>query len=290
MKAMKRLAAAGFVLLLLTACGGRQKDAKIQILSTQSDSLTLAVAEKDSILNEALFTLSDVSGTLDEIKRRQHIVTTASEDAELTKESRSKIKEDLEAINALLQKNREAIARLQGVSRKLRDANVQVDGLEKLVSELNRQIEERDAEIASLIEQVSKLNIRVETLTQNVTELSQHKAELEGTVEAQSDALNTAYYIVGPEKELLAKGILTKKGAIGRTLAVNPDLNKDLLTRIDIRNVDRIEIGGRKATVVGSYPSASYRLITRDKVAEALVIRDKDAFWGNSRILVIAYK
>ena len=287
---MKRLAAAGFALLLLTACGGRQKDARIQDLSSQSDSLALAVAEKDSILNDALFTLSDVSGTLDEIKRRQHIVTSTSENAELSKESKAKIKEDLEAINALLQKNRAAIARLQGVSQKLKDANVQVDGLEKLVAELNKQIEERDAEIASLIEQVGKLNIQVESLTQNVTELSQHKAELENTVETQSDALNTAYYIVGPEKELLAKGILTKKGAIGRTLIVNPDLNKDLLTRIDIRQVDRIEIGGKKATVIGSYPAASYRLITKDKVAEALTIQDKDAFWGNSRILVIAYK
>ena len=82
--------------------------------------------------------------------------------------------------------------------------------MEKLIAQLRQQVETKDQEIVMLKNnleqmhvQVAELHEQVSGLNTQVTGLSEAKASLEGEVKGQTDILNTAYYIVGSEKELL---------------------------------------------------------------------------------------
>ena len=149
---------------------------------------------------------------------------------------------------------------------------------------LKNNLEQMHVQVAELHEQVSGLNTQV-------TGLSEAKASLEGEVKGQTDILNTAYYIVGSEKELLAKEIVYKSGFIGRTLKINESRSLDSFTKVNIRHFDSVVIGQKKVTLVSSHPAGSYEFVQDEKgVYESLIIKDKRKFWEYSKVLVISYK
>ena len=55
--------------------------------------------------------------------------------------------------------------------------------------------------------------------------------------------------------------------------------------------IERIPIGKNRVRIVTIHPETSYILIKGDNnQIEELVITDKDAFWQNSRMLVISHR
>ncbi|MDE6070904.1 MAG: hypothetical protein K2F92_08615 [Alistipes sp.] len=62
-------------------------------------------------------------------------------------------------------------------------------------------------------------------------------------------------------------------------------------TRADARTLERIPIGHAKVRIVTSHPENSYMLVKDSKeVVDELVITDGEAFWKNSKILVVSHK
>ncbi|MEG1635579.1 MAG: hypothetical protein RR388_08135, partial [Rikenellaceae bacterium] len=211
---------------------------------------------------------------------------------EVGKTSKEQIKEDLEMISKLLDQKKEAFAKLSKATSQLKSANMKIDGLNKLIEQLKEELADRDKTINSMLANIDNLKEQVRMLSQDVERVNRDNAQLDKVLTETTDNLNTAYYIVGNEKELVSVGILQKKGGIARTLVVNPNVDKSKLVKIDIRNLDRIEIKGKKVEIVGSFPSSAYTLIEGEgrKAVEALVINDKTDFWKNSKVLVISYK
>ena len=284
-----------FVLLLLASCTGGQKTER---LTSQNDSLAVAVAQKDSVLNEVFSSLSTVTENLNAIKSRENIINENIDKGEIPKGTTTQINEDIEAINQLLIANRQTIARLQQSADQLKKANVKIGSFEKLIAQLNAQIESKDQEIKILKQNLENMHVQVAELTEQVSGLNTHvsgltaeKPSLEGEVKSQNNILNTGYYIVGSEKELLSKENVYKSGFIGRTMKINENRSLDSFTQVDIRNFDDVKIGHKKATLVSSHPAGSYEFVMNDSgVFESLVIKDKSKFWEYSKVLVISYK
>ena len=167
-----------------------------------------------------------------------------------------------------------------------------------MIAQLNAQIESKDQEIKILKQNLEHMHVQVAELTEQVSGLNTQvsgltaeKTSLEGEVKTQNNILNTGYYIVGSEKELLSKEIVYKSGFIGRTLKINENRSLDSFTQVDIRNFDDVKIGHKKATLVSSHPAGSYEFVMNDSgVFESLVIKDKSKFWEYSKVLVISYK
>ena len=284
-----------FALLLLASCTGGQKTER---LTSQNDSLAVVVAQKDSVLNEVFSSLSIVTENLNAIKSRENIINENIDKGEIPKGTTTQINEDIEAINQLLIANRQTIARLQQSADQLTKANVKIGSFEKLIAQLNAQIESKDQEIKILKQNLENMHVQVAELTEQVSGLNTQvsgltaeKTSLEGEVKTQNNILNTGYYIVGSEKELLSKEIVYKSGFIGRTLKINENRSLDSFTQVDIRNFDDVKIGHKKATLVSSHPAGSYEFVMNDSgVFESLVIKDKSKFWEYSKVLVISYK
>lgn len=135
------------------------------------------------------------------------------------------------------------------------------------------------------------LQIEVAELKDLNAALSGQNMQLESTVAQQTQELNTVYYIVGQERELTKRGIVDKKGFIGRTAVVGKDANMKAFTKSDLRQLDRIAIGKKGVKLVSSHPADSYVLVMGDKnTVTELVISDKNAFWSTSKVLVVAYR
>ncbi len=108
-------------------------------------------------------------------------------------------------------------------------------------------------------------------------------------IEEKTAELNTAYFIIGTIKELKEKNIIKREGFLGTAKDVNSDIDKSLMTKVDITKVTSIPIMKKKATVISTHPASSYK-IEGEKSADNLVILNQAEFWSLSKVLVISVK
>ena len=282
-------------LLPLVACVSKKSAPQLQ---DDRDSLAMVVAAKDSIIGDVFSSLNDIAENLSVIKTRENLISTKVDGGEIRKEATVQISQDIAQIDQLLQTNRQTIARLEQSAAQLRKANIKIAGLEKLIKQLEGQVETQDREIASLRKTLAQRNIeiadlhtKVEAYGSAVNELAADKNKLEGEVKTTTDLLNVAYYIIGAEKDLIAKEIVYKSGFIGRTLKINENRSLDSFIQVDARTFDEVIIGKKKATLVSSHPEGSYEFVMNgDNIYSSLIIKDKNKFWEYSKVLVISYK
>lgn len=277
-----------YLLLLMIpvffACG-REAKKQAEELQSKTDSLMSQTMQKDEAINEFIRSINEIQGTLDTIKMKENIINlTTDRGEELKLSAKDQIKNDIQTIYSLMEKNKQTIAFL---SKKLKNANMKVDELNKMVERLNRDIASKAAEIEDLRTKLAKLNtsfemanLKIDTLSRTVRDQDTRISSQSQTIAEQDEALNTAYYVIGTNKELKNNGVIKS----GEVLA---DFNKELFTRIDIRKTTEIPILSKKAKILSSHPSSAYKFSGDKKVIQALQILDYKSFWSNSRYLVI---
>jgi len=275
------------VLLLIPAflACGREAKKKAEELQSRTDSLMTQTMQKDEAINEFIRSINDIQGTLDTIKQKENIINlTTDRGGELKLSAKDQIKSDIQTIYSLMQKNRETI---NALSKKLKSSNLKVSELNKMVDRLNKELADKAAEIEDLRNKLARLNasfelanLKIDTLSRTVKEQGAQISNQSQTIADQDEALNTAYYVIGTNKELKKSGIIKS----GEILA---DFNKELFTKVDMRKVTEISILSKKAKIISNHPSSSYKFVGDKKVIQSLQILDYKAFWSNSRYLVI---
>ncbi len=270
---------------VLFACGRAAKK-EAEAMKAKNDSLMSQTMQKDEAINEFIATVNDIQGSLDTIKMKENIINlSTNKSGELKMSAKDQIKTDITSIYMLMEKNKKEISDL---NRKLRSSNMKVTELKKLVDRLQKDVNDRDIEITTLRDKLAKLNItieeanlRLDTLTKVVKTQSGKLNEQQQTLAQQEAALNTAYYVIGTEKDLI------KNGIIGKNDKLLSDFNKALFTKVDIRKLTEVSILSKKARVISNHPTASYKLVGDKKIIQSLQITDYKAFWSNVRYLVI---
>jgi chromosome segregation ATPase len=276
-----------FLLLLIPvffACG-RAAEKKALELQSKTDSLMSQTMQKDEAINEFIRSINDIQGTLDTIKQKENIINlTTDRGGEMKLSAKDQIKNDIQTIYGLMQKNKESI---NALSKKLKNSNMKVDELNKMVERLNKDLADKASQIEDLRNKLSKLNasfemanLKIDTLSRTVKDQGSQINNQSQTIASQDEALNTAYYVIGTNKELKKNGVIKS----GEVLA---DFNKELFTKIDVRKVTEISILSKKAKIISSHPTSAYKFTGDKKVIQALQILDYKAFWSNSKYLVI---
>ncbi len=278
------------VIFSTTGCNRKE----IARLKARNDSLMMAGSSKDANLVEFVDAFNAIQSNLDSIKQKEQIIDkTVKGGFEVKGDRKEQIQSDINYIYSLLQKNRLLVADL---SSRLKKSNKHVAELEKMIENLNKQIAEKDGEIATLKDELNKMNIKVQnlnnevtTLNTNVSNLSNENKEKQKVIEDKTAELNTAYFIIGTVKELKDKGVIKSEGFLGTAKDVNSNIDKSLMTKVDITKVNSIPIMKKKATVISTHPASSYK-IEGDKTAENLVILNPTEFWSLSKVLVISVR
>lgn len=283
----KYFVVAAVVLSALTSCIRKQV---VLDMADQCDSLSGVVSEKDSLISLVFEDIHAIAGNLAEIKMRENLITIP-EDGEGTVRPIQQINSDIAAIDRLLQENRTKIASLQHAAGQLRKANIKVGALEKIIVDMEDQLTKKTAEVEALRGELTEREQEVEQLLGRLAEGEAAAAKLGEENLSLESRLNTVYYIVGSERELLDAQIINKEGFIGRTLTVNRNGAMESFTQADARLLSEIPVGWKKATVVTTHPQGSYELVTgNDKRVEKLVITDPVRFWESSKVLIISGK
>jgi hypothetical protein len=277
------------ILLLIPAflACGRAAKKEAEALKARNDSLMAQTVQKDEAINEFIKSVNDVQQMLDTIKMKENLInlTTGQSGGELKVSAKEQIKSDITSIYSLLLKNKHQLSVL---TRQLKASGMKVTELQVMVARLTKDIAEKNAELESLRAKLAKMdivvetaNLKLDTLT-NIVKLQTNQINNQSqTISDQDVAINTAYYIIGTDKEL------TKNGVIGKGDRILGDFNKNLFTKIDIRKVTQISILSKKAKVLSNHPTTSYKLIGDKKIIQALEITDYKTFWSNVKYLVI---
>ncbi|WP_291722843.1 hypothetical protein [Bernardetia sp.] len=196
------------------------------------------------------------------------------------------IDEGMQQIERQMQANRAKVAELE---RKLKESGQQNSALANTIAMLKRSIEDKDAEITQMRGQIAQLETEVEgwksRYSGKIDELDSTNVVLEDT----RTMANTAYYVVGTEKELKDKNIIIndKKGfePDGRT--------KSNFTAIDIRTTSSIVIGStsdvkaKKVKLLPLRPSNSYRIEERGGNVY-LEITNSEKFWESKYLAILS--
>lgn len=288
---MKRLwPAAMLVLPLAVACTSAKERARADSaqalasqqkvlmakLEAQKDSLTQVVNDADGFIAKVDSTVSKVKG-LPKGKRK--------------KNSESPIEDQLNARKEMLKRVSALVERAQETAKELADAKKREEELKSDNEKLKAQVDAdalRIAELSSQIDQqaqtIAIMQAKVDTLDMTVNELRATQSK--------------AYYVIGNEDVLIKKGIIVKEGGanlliarVGRTLVPARNLDREMFTAIDVRNVHEISVPDT---------SRRYQIVSRQSLDDAdapdrdgpsfrgnLKIKDSDKFWAPSKYLII---
>ncbi|WP_375559513.1 hypothetical protein ACE193_17485 [Bernardetia sp. OM2101] len=196
------------------------------------------------------------------------------------------IDQGMQQIERQMQANRAKVAELE---RKLKESGQQNSALANTVAMLKRSLEDKEAEITQMRGRIADLEGEVEgwksRYSGKIDELDSTNVVLEDT----RTVANTAYYVVGTEKELKDKDIIIndKKG-------FEPDGRaKSKFTAIDIRTVNSIVIGSasdvkaKKVKLLPSRPSGSFRIEERGGNVY-LEITNSEKFWETKYLAILS--
>jgi DNA repair exonuclease SbcCD ATPase subunit len=272
------LAILSFIVISCKESKEEEKNPLADSLMNVNSELSGKLNEKEVALMEFIESFNEIQENLNAIKEKEKIITKNTSGENVSK--KEQIKEDIQTIYDLMQKNK---ARINALSEKLKNSNLKIEGLQKMIANLEKTIQEKDNEIEQLKSKLEAMHIEITNLTANLNEIQKENQEKE-------EKLKTAYYVIGTEKELKEKNIISKTGGfigIGKSTTVKSDFNKEYFTEIRIDNVNEITIGGKKCKIVTTHPSSSYEMVMNGKVAEKLVIKNAQDFWSVSKYLVI---
>jgi chromosome segregation ATPase len=283
MKKIKILAAAFFLSLCsltFTNCNDEENKGNplADSLKNANGALTGQLNEKEAALQEFIESFNEIQENLTAIKEKEKIVTTASKGGDV-KSRQGQIQEDIQSIYDLMEKNKNRIGSL---TQKLKQSNLKISGMEKMIENLQNSINQKDVEIAELKTRLEGLNVELANLNTNYKNVEEDR-------NAKHEALNTAYYAIGTKKELIEKKVISKEGGfigLGKTTKVSQDFNREYFTKINTEQTNTINIGAKKAKVLTTHPSGSYKLIG-EKPVEKLEITNAAEFWSASKYLVI---
>ena len=249
-------------------------------LKNVTQNLSGQVVAKDSAIFGFIRAFNEIQDNLDVIKDKEKLLTTSSQSGELDQDQKEKIISDIQAIYDLMVKNKQ---KLGSMNKKLKKANLKIAEFQEMIERLNNQIAEKDGEISELKAQLEKLNVELSEVTMN------YEAAQE-MLEEKTGKLNKAFYAFGTSKQLIKQGVLTKEvGFIGRGKAekLKDNFNKSYFTSIDVTETTSIPLACKKAKLVTTHPSDSYKFDGADGKVEKLVITNPEEFWSASKYMVI---
>jgi hypothetical protein len=242
-------------------------------LSAERDSLVLEVAATGKLL-------TDIQAELDQLP--PVAVTVAGSESRAAETSADLRRVTLERVRATTARLKAAETRLGTTERRLARISIARDSLKTELTALGAVLEEQKAAVAAL-------TLRLADVTAENNNLADHLYQV-------AHQQNTAYYVVGTRKELLAKGVLVEDGhrsfpLVGkRDVTPARDLPLSEFTSIDRSNDLELALPD---------PSRRYRIVSRQNTAHlvsaegngvvrgAIQIASPDGFWEGSKYLIV---
>ena len=262
---------------------------EVEALKVENQKLMSQAQQKDSAYSQLFESLNQIEQNLSLIRNKQKLIQESTRTGvEMKVDVRQKIAENIKAINDLMARNRGMV---NSLNEKMKGMNMEIEGFKQSVESLTATVTQKETEIADLKTKLTAMNFTVETLNARIDTMRTINQEKDVKIAGQIEVMNTAYYVFGTSKELLAKGVITKEGGfigINTSIKMKQDFDESAFKKIDIRELDIVEVQGKKIKIVSTHPAGSYRIETNAKgEVERIQITNPTKFWSVSKYLVV---
>lgn len=260
----------------------------LNLMEAQKTTLTDKVTARDSEIIEWITTFDEIEKNIAMIKEKGKIISVNSSNAEISKDKKVQVLEDIKYINTLLDQNRNKIASL---TAQLTKSGGAMKVLQKKIDELELTMKQNESEISELKTSLVNKNFEVDQLNIQMTVLQDTMAKMDNKITNQTYELNKAFYVCGTFKELKAKGLLTKEGGfigLGKTKSLTGNFADSVFKQIDLKETNSIPVSAKSAKLISEHPSGSYELLRdNDKKVVSIEIKDPALFWKISKYAVV---
>lgn len=230
--------------------------------------------------------VQSVDSSFEAIRESQNLLSMVPVDGEGSQSVKQRVEENISMISNLLADNNARIAELE---EKINESDLKNTKLQKTINRLKRDLKAKNEEITKLYKDLEAKNFKIDSLLVENQMVGQRAAELtalsetqQAQLQAQDQALHTAYFFMGTRKELKANDINVKDRDSG--------YRTSLFTPIDVRTFDRLETGSKSAKILTKHPENSYELVRDENKIYTLVIKNPENFWNASKYLIIQIK
>jgi hypothetical protein len=300
---MRKMIAGLAAVLTLAACDKSKDELELKVAELQ-----VVNAQKDSLIQEVMSTtqfVGDLTADLAAVKALNAGKPVASEASELEGKTpaqmRATVRERVKELATRLTESETRLsqsrARVQALSGSNADMQKQLAVYDSTINSLRVVIESQKTEIAGLSDQVlglQKSNVSLAALRDTLTT---QRDQLTSTVSTMTKEENKAYYVIGTQKDLLAKGILAKTGGflgIGTTVTPARGLQAQDFTEIDRMRDSAITLpkADKKYAIV-SHQDVKYLAMPPDKhneLTQAVKVASPEQFWASSKFLIVVEK
>jgi len=278
---MKKILIALSIASLLFSCNRMSED-QIKKLEAQRDSLAKSTESRDSSINQFLLAFNEIEGTLNDIKEKEKIVNISAP-GELSQSQKDQIQSDILEMYKKIKFYKSKMAKMQ---KKFKSMDIKIGQMKKMITRLEATIKEKDAEIDALRIKLTGMNIVADSLFKNIDVLNAKNDAQQEVIVEKTTKLNKGFFVIGSKKELIEKGILDKKGLLGK-VEIKSDINKEYFTQIDITKTSGIPVFSPKAQLMSIHPSKSYTIHIAGNQVDSVKITDAEEFWSVSKYCVI---
>jgi hypothetical protein len=276
-----------FITVINTSCD----QSKINNLEQEIATLKAEKQYTDSLQNNFFKVINRIENTVNAIKAKEQVLREKS--IEPNTDPSKQIINDLKEIDKLLEQNRDRMKQLQLIKKQLAAANMDITNYEKIIFELQKRVEEQENTVFMLNEQLQRANDTIAALTE-INRIIMEDNEIKDKKISENDiAFNVVCFAIGTSKELLEKGIITKKGGfigIGKTAVINPEIDNNNFLKADRRTMLEIETLSSKPILITTHDVNSYEWDFSDNKNVKIIVKDIAEFWKNSKYLVIQVK
>ncbi len=269
------------------------KLAQMQEISAAKDSLTRELMATTSFmtqLNDELAKVKPAKGSNTKVVQGENVVPLEEYRADMINRI-TELRERIDDSEKQLASTQERLRKLTAGNREMQS---QLAAYDSMVTGYKRVMDEQRTQIAVLTSNVQSLQLRVQMLSDENTHLTTRVTDL-------STVANTVYYVLGTKKELMEKGIVQEVGGsrvlgigwrTGETLVPGAELSPDVFQKLAKDADTEIPLPD---------PTKKYRVVSRQNVnhlatppdkdgkiqGDALRITNPDAFWANSKYLIL---
>jgi hypothetical protein len=295
------------LMLVTAAVGGcdrqalRDAEARAAAAEEQLVHMNEIASQKDTLLSELMETTSFINDINDELAK----IRTLQRGALVRYEER--VVPVTEYRDSMLARIRELGARLDDTEARLKQSQSRLrasaqDNHEMLarIAAFEKTVAEYTAVMAEQRAQIALLTAQLETLQADYSRLALEKASLDTQVVQLTTTVNTVYFVAAPKDELIERGITREEGG-SRLLLIGPKRGRTLVPAADLDAADFTELDKTLAREIVLPDSlAKYAIVSphgaqyledapaRDGTFRGrLRIRDPDAFWAQSKFLIL---
>jgi hypothetical protein len=284
---MKTLGVLVVLFILTSLWGCKYKNEAIE-LQKQNQGLAIQLAKSDSMSNVYRTTLKDIEGVLDSIIPEDNTLDPAP----VEKKLRARLTQKVNEINGLLLEKEK---NYNSLNYRLIKSNNLVSEKSAMIEELNTEIREKENVNSNLNQTVKKNEKQIAEQSSQIESVIQEKQKLNEALETKTNTINSAHFIAGSEDELRNKEIIEKTGGflgfLGRVNTLNPELDKNHLQMIDIREKTTFSLNAemKKIEFITNHHPSSYEMKESSTGASLLTVTEPVEFWRYSKYLVITY-